>query len=288
VKAFSVFLLLSLACLLLFRQRAHWDRAGGGWQLAAGRPAEDGNVVDASPLLPGWHGPAGSAGRARDTRGGSEEMVRLVRELSALLADGRSGSQLWADLISARTDVIRAPTGPFRARAGPSATGFRRRRQTVAETSFILDQLRAAHRAAELGLSPGAAIRSGSATTDSAERPKGALAAWQGLAACLDVAAMSGAPLSDVLLRFAAQLESDLDAAAMRETALAGPKATVRLLTWLPILGLALGMLMGVDPLSVLLGGPVGWSALLAGAALMGAGRYWSRTLIRAAAEPKT
>jgi tight adherence protein B len=214
-------------------------------------------------------------------------MVRLVRELSALLAGGRSGSQLWADAISARTKVISTTDSLISARAGPSPGRIPGHRQTAAERSFILAQLKAAHRAAQVGLSPSSAIRSGCAGPDSAGGAIGTLPAWQGLAACLDVAATSGAPLADVLLRFAAQLEGNMDAAAMRETALAGPKATVRLLTWLPVLGLGLGMLMGVDPLSILLGGPIGWCALLAGAGLMAAGRYWSRALIHAAAEPK-
>jgi tight adherence protein B len=135
-----------------------------------------------------------------------------------------------------------------------------------------------------MGLSPSEAIRGGCSVAAFARNRAGELRAWRRLAACLDVAEASGAPLAAVLQRLAVQLESDLDAAAIRETALEGPKATVRLLTWLPVLGLGLGMLMGVDPVSFLIGGPVGWAALTSGTGLMIAGRYWSRTLISAAA----
>ncbi|WP_346927777.1 hypothetical protein [uncultured Arthrobacter sp.] len=86
-----------------------------------------------------------------------------------------------------------------------------------------------------------------------------------------------------MLTRFAAQLEAEDDAEAARQTALAGPRATVQLLTWLPFLGLGLGLLLGVDPVEVLLGNPWGVAALVAGLALTAAGRFWSARLVRAA-----
>jgi tight adherence protein B len=90
--------------------------------------------------------------------------------------------------------------------------------------------------------------------------------------------------LADVLTRFAAQLEAEDDAGAARQTALAGPKATVRLLTWLPVFGLGLGMVLGVDPLGILLVNRVGMAALAGGIVLTVAGRIWSSRLVHAAA----
>ena len=104
------------------------------------------------------------------------------------------------------------------------------------------------------------------------------------LAACVAVSERSGAALAGVLGRYAAQLESGLDSEAARETAMAGPQATVRLLTWLPAGGLGLGYVLGGDPLGVLLGSPWGWVAGAAGVALSLIGRFWSRTLVRQAA----
>jgi tight adherence protein B len=106
---------------------------------------------------------------------------------------------------------------------------------------------------------------------------------WCEVAACFDIAEASGCPLADVLTRFAAQLEVEDDAEAARQTALAGPKATVSLLTWLPLMGLGLGMALGVDPLAVLLGTPLGVAAVTVGAALTVAGRIWSARLVSAA-----
>nr|WP_307034261.1 hypothetical protein [Arthrobacter sp. B3I4] len=101
---------------------------------------------------------------------------------------------------------------------------------------------------------------------------------------CFEVARASGCPLADILTRFAAHLEAEDDAEAARQTALAGPQATVRILTWLPFLGLGLAVLLGVDPRAVLLGTPFGPVALVVGLALTGAGRIWSAGLVRSAA----
>jgi tight adherence protein B len=107
---------------------------------------------------------------------------------------------------------------------------------------------------------------------------------WSELAACFDIAEASGCPLADVLTRFAAQLEVEDDADAARQTALAGPKATVTLLSWLPLIGLGLGAALGVDPLAMLLGTPLGLAALVGGVVLTIAGRLWSARLVAAAA----
>ena len=153
--------------------------------------------------------------------------------------------------------------------------------------------LAAARAAAVRGSPVGAAIRSAAARSGGTGSGKtwgsgagGGVRArrvWLQLAACFDVAEASGCPLADVLTRFAAQLEAEDDAEAARQTALAGPRATVRLLTWLPFLGLGLGVLLGADPVAVLLGTPLGVAALAAGLALTAAGRIWSSRLVRTA-----
>jgi tight adherence protein B len=158
--------------------------------------------------------------------------------------------------------------------------------------------LAAARAAAVRGSPVGAAIRSAAAGPGKTESGKAwgrgagegvrALHVWVQLAACLDIAEASGCPLAEVLTRFAAQLEAEDDAEAARQTALAGPRATVRLLTWLPFLGLGLGVLLGVDPAGILLGTPLGVAALAAGLFLTAAGRIWSSRLVRAAEVPRS
>lgn len=284
MKSFLVFTVLALACWLLVRPAPRWKQMVGPRMVHPVVAGRRGLLPDGAREQTGL-GPAadstptrvGSWRRPRAGLADGTEMVRLVRELSALLTAGRSGTQLWADVMRARAGPA-GTTGPAPGETGRALAG----RDVV--RAFLMAQLRAAHRAAQMGLSASEAIRGGCSVAPFTSNRNGELRAWRGLAACLDVAEASGAPLAAVLQRLAVQLESDLDAAAIRETALAGPKATVRLLTWLPVLGLGLGMLMGVDPVSVLIGGPVGWAALTSGTGLMVAGRYWSRTLISAAA----
>ncbi|MDM7990197.1 hypothetical protein [Arthrobacter sp. zg-Y877] len=98
----------------------------------------------------------------------------------------------------------------------------------------------------------------------------------------------SGAPLSAVLARYAGQLDAARDASADRDAALAGPRATVRLLTWLPAGGMLLGYLLGGNPLHVLAATPLGWAAAVAGGGFWLAGRLWSARLVREAQSPSS
>ncbi|MDV8055641.1 MULTISPECIES: type II secretion system F family protein [unclassified Rhodococcus (in: high G+C Gram-positive bacteria)] len=60
------------------------------------------------------------------------------------------------------------------------------------------------------------------------------------------------------------------------DASLAGARATALVLAGLPILGVALGQLMGADPLDILLGGGLGGMLLLIGTALGCAGLLWT------------
>jgi tight adherence protein B len=55
-------------------------------------------------------------------------------------------------------------------------------------------------------------------------------------------------------------------------------------MTALPAVGLLLGVALGADPLAVLAGTPVGRAALVLGATLWLAGRWWIRRLVALAA----
>lgn len=211
-------------------------------------------------------------------------MTVLVLQLAALVRGGRAPARLWEELWllygnQGQPAAGRPGSGQFPAGHGPA--------EVLGGASRGI--LAAARAAAATGSPVAAAIRSAAAGTVAPGRrhrrpPPRELAVWVELAACFDVAEASGCPLADVLARFAAHLEAGDDAGAARQTALAGPRATVRILTWLPFLGLALGALLGVDPLAVLLGTPLGTAALVAGLVLAAAGRMWSSRLVRAAA----
>ncbi len=208
----------------------------------------------------------------------AQSTPRLVRQLASLLAAGRTGPTLWQAMAQVRImEMGRAPSATT-----PDAT---------------LTLVLAVQRASTMGLSSASAIHAACQPTDShTERPRPRAGPetmtaeqrrmWLDIAACFAVCEASGAPVAAVLQRLAATLEADHDAAAQRQTALAGPRATVRLLTWLPAVGLGLGMLMGVDPLGALFDSATGWAILAAGLGFAVAGRFWSAKLIRSAATP--
>ncbi|WP_127128152.1 hypothetical protein [Georgenia sp. SYP-B2076] len=92
-----------------------------------------------------------------------------------------------------------------------------------------------------------------------------------------------GAPLAEVLERCAQGITEAGHAQAARAIALAGPRSSARLLGWLPVLGLGLGVAVGADPFHVLLDGGLGTACLLLGGVLLVLGRRWVAALERAA-----
>ena len=225
-------------------------------------------------------------------------MTVLVQQLAALLKGGRIPARLWDELwVLYGGDAARdRAAGHIPVRGAGRDRGREGSGPTLDPESLRV--LAAARAAALRGSSVAAAIRREVAPAYGRERTVVAVAigagivragrdvrVWGELAACFDTAEASGCPLADVLTRFAAHLETEDDAEAARQTALAGPRATVRLLTWLPLSGLGLGLLLGVDPVATLLGNPWGIAALAAGVVLTAVGRLWSSGLVRAAAE---
>ena len=89
-----------------------------------------------------------------------------------------------------------------------------------------------------------------------------------------------GAPLADVLERVALSVAADEEAVGELRAATAGPRATARVLAWLPVLGLLVASALGADPVGVLLGGGVGSFAALVGLGLLLVGRLWTRALL--------
>lgn len=93
----------------------------------------------------------------------------------------------------------------------------------------------------------------------------------------------TGAPAADVLDACAAGITDAAESAAARRAALAGPKASARMLAWLPLLGLFLGSLMGTDTLDFLLSSGLGRTLSALGLAFEALGIFWVRRLVRRA-----
>lgn len=190
----------------------------------------------------------------RGTTGSAPPGVRLgrLRSRAAVTADGRDLTAVLAEVAT----QLRAGTPP--ARAWSRSLGI-----AVPDGVPTVDQLVAA----EPGPSSDG-LRSRAAAAVAATR----------------LAADLGAPLADLLDRVGAALAVEAELESDRRTALAGPRATATVLSWLPVLGLLLGAGLGADPVGVLLRGGIGSVLGALGVALLLAGRLWTRALLTRAA----
>ncbi|MFN8168321.1 MAG: type II secretion system F family protein [Candidatus Nanopelagicales bacterium] len=108
----------------------------------------------------------------------------------------------------------------------------------------------------------------------------------RGVSACWEVAEGSGAGLADALLTLADAARATERVRRELQAGLAEPRATALVLACLPLLGLLLGVLLGADPVSWLLGSAPGRVVLVAGAGLEVLGAWWAwRIAVRLEAE---
>jgi tight adherence protein B len=107
---------------------------------------------------------------------------------------------------------------------------------------------------------------------------------WRGLAAAWQVATDAGAPLAPTLQSFSISLRSLAQVQRELQSALAGPRATARLVLGLPIVGLLFGVALGFDTVTVLVTTAPGLGCLGVGLSLMAIARFWSSRLVASAA----
>lgn len=115
---------------------------------------------------------------------------------------------------------------------------------------------------------------------------RGGGGAWVDVASVWAVATSVGAPLAETLRSAVSALRDAAEVRAEVTVALAEPAATGRLLSWLPLAGLPLGFVLGIDTLGVLVGDPLGVGCVVTGLALVGFARSWVARLARQAAPP--
>ncbi|MBT0767365.1 hypothetical protein KIH74_00430 [Kineosporia sp. J2-2] len=105
------------------------------------------------------------------------------------------------------------------------------------------------------------------------------------LATTAEVVQRSGAPAAAIFDGIGDGLLAQIAESDEREVALAGPRATARVLAALPLIGLLLGAVLGVNSLGVLFGTRPGLACLAAGLGLWWAGRAWTARLVRSVSE---
>lgn len=101
---------------------------------------------------------------------------------------------------------------------------------------------------------------------------------WGGLGplgTCWRLADSSGAGLADALDRLAVAMRHEHEVGDEVRGQLASVRATAWVLATVPVLAVAMGELVGADPVSVLLGTPLGIACLTMGAGLAAVGWWW-------------
>jgi|SRR5215211_4212535 len=104
------------------------------------------------------------------------------------------------------------------------------------------------------------------------------------LARAWRISTQTGAPMATVLERVAEGMATEESVRAVVAGELAGPRATAKIMAFLPLAGLTLGYALGGNPIAFLLQGPVGWSCLVGGVGLAAAGVLWVEALAQRAA----
>ncbi len=102
-----------------------------------------------------------------------------------------------------------------------------------------------------------------------------------GAAGVWDLTTNSGAGLADVLERMADSHRRSEDVRRTLDVELAAPRATARMMSMLPLVGVALGVLLGADPIGWLTTTPAGLVVLCVGVGMNISGYLWIRSVVR-------
>lgn len=100
-------------------------------------------------------------------------------------------------------------------------------------------------------------------------------------AACWHVGVVRGSGLALSVERLAVSLRVQQELHSTLRSELAAPRATARMLGLLPVIGIALGYLLGADPLAWFLGSSAGLTVLALAVFLTIVGVAWTKRIVR-------
>lgn len=103
------------------------------------------------------------------------------------------------------------------------------------------------------------------------------------LARAWELSERTGAPVSALAWQVSEQVRRDRETERVVDGELAGPRATARILAFLPLVGIAMGIVSGGDPVGFLTGTVPGLACLAAGVALACSGVVWTEHMADAA-----
>jgi len=118
--------------------------------------------------------------------------------------------------------------------------------------------------------------RSPSSSSSSSRSLRAVAAGWS-------FAAVTGAPLAEVLARVRDDVDAERALDRGVRTAVAGAQSSALLLAALPLLGLGLGLALGTHPLTILFRRPVGHVLLVCGVTLDVLGVVWISAMVQRA-----
>lgn len=113
--------------------------------------------------------------------------------------------------------------------------------------------------------------------------PRSSAPAWDDVRAVLRVAEQTGAPVATTLRALARALRRSAASDRAVRVALAGPRASARVVLALPVFGLLLGSTWGAGAVQALVGTPIGWTCCAVATGLVLLGRTWTARLVRRA-----
>ncbi|ALG05827.1 type II secretion system F family protein [Kibdelosporangium phytohabitans] len=230
--------------------------------------------------------------------GSPSRVLRPPKPSTALLV--LAGGLAGAALLGVGGAIAGAISGAVAWRYGQSRRQLRERATAVEE---LAETLRALVSELRAGAHPVVA-----AETVAADAPPGGAEAMRAIAAAArmggdveravretlfaDVAhawalaQRHGLPLADVLAAVVRDLDQRVRFARQVHARMAGPRMSAFVLAGLPLVGIALGQVVGARPLQMLSGTAVGQALLVLGVALLCAGFLWSGRLTRQVALP--
>lgn len=196
---------------------------------------------------------------ARDEHKGPRDVGMLALEVASLLRSGLDMDAAWRTGLERNWGGAPARASQEGRLPGALAAVIEHARRPLPWWRSLKGQARAEHASAATALSS--------------------------MGVACGASAELGAPLAPVLEAVAQGVARAGDVAHERRVQLASPLATARVLRLLPLAGLLLGGLLGVDPVGVLLGSMPGLVSLAVGGGAMAMGNVWLTRIVRAAEE---
>jgi len=228
-------------------------------------------------ILPGAFGPSGVVARSVPRLAGgaagvtAQDLLGLLEAIAPALEAGMSPGSALAFAADARSGAADARSGAADARSGAAEL-----RSGAGHPDPLTALAAGMASAAADGAALGPLWREAAESADSAELLL--------LAHAWSLTEDMGAPLAQAVRTTVGMLEARIAHQRRLAAAVAGAKATVNVLTVLPIAGPLLALALGIGPSELYGGSGLTQASLALGLCLAGVGRWWVHRMVQAVA----